>query len=217
MILRKVIIDGKEMFIPISKEEALQLYKDEELIFSSDDEKKAFYDEVEDLEDAVDPDEVIDDRPKNLDEKVRQFSNKIEDALNKAFDQTKESFKSFGKMFENSNKKKMNNIVAILPFMDEEDIHELVEHILNDDEGYKDLPLVTVFPFLETKDCDRIFLKTIENKKVIASLAPFVSSETLDKLVDEYIAGKVQVDNIDVLYQFLSKESIRKVFNHLMK
>ena len=60
MILRKVIIDGKEMFIPISKEEALQLYKDEELIFSSDDEKEAFYDEVEDLEDAVDPDEVID-------------------------------------------------------------------------------------------------------------------------------------------------------------
>ena len=52
---------------------------------------------------------------------------------------------------------------------------------------------------------------------MIASLAPFVSSETLDKLVDEYIAGKVQVDNIDVLYPFLSKESIKKVFNHLMK
>ena len=175
-------------------------------------------------EDSIyDDKEYVEGEVKDSTKKKTAFEEGLkdfEDAMNQLGDTIAKGFKK-AKVWANgtfkNNDKVTNKLVKILPFMDEEDIHELVEHIMNDDEGYKDLPLVTVFPFLETKDCDRIFLKTIENKKVIASLAPFVSSETLDKLVDEYIAGKVQVDNIDVLYPFLSKESIKKVFNHLMK
>ena len=40
MILKKAIIDGKEVFIPISLEEAYKVEKKEDLVFTDEDEKE---------------------------------------------------------------------------------------------------------------------------------------------------------------------------------
>ncbi|MFR7881154.1 MAG: hypothetical protein ACLU5J_06550 [Christensenellales bacterium] len=39
----------------------------------------------------------------------------------------------------------MKNIIFTLPFMSKNDLHELVEKILNDDEKYKELNIVVMF------------------------------------------------------------------------
>ena len=101
-----------------------------------------------------------------------------------------------------------------------EDLHELVENIINNSEEYKDLQLVNVFPFLETNDCDALFLKLVVEDKSekynIASLAPFVSKECLSKFVDEYVNGNYQDINMSMLYPFLDSKDIKRVFKYIL-
>ena len=50
MILKKTIIDGKEIYEPINYEEALEYQNKDELIFTSDDEKEEFEEKIEEQE-----------------------------------------------------------------------------------------------------------------------------------------------------------------------
>ena len=107
----------------------------------------------------------------------------------------------------------------MLPFMDKEDLHELVNDILNGSEEYKDIPLKAIFPFLSKEDCDSLFLKSIEDPDSninICSLAPFVSEEALSSFVDKYIEGEYQDVNIDILYPFLKSSDIKKLFKYVV-
>ena len=46
MILKKTIIDGKEIYEPINYEEALEYQNKDELVFTSDDEKEEFEEKI---------------------------------------------------------------------------------------------------------------------------------------------------------------------------
>ena len=106
-----------------------------------------------------------------------------------------------------------------MPFISEDDIHELVEQIIDQDEQVKDLPLEAVMPFLSSKDCNRIFINALNNNSYkcnLIKMAPFVNEETLDVAVDLYIEGKLDIDKIDQLYPFLSEKSIKNIFKKMM-
>ena len=215
MVLKKVIIDGKVVYEPISFEEALAYPNKDELVFSSDDEKEEFEEKLEELEDIDDDDEPV---------TIKVDGKKIH--LGKDFSNMG---KDYGEMFENifsgafggKNNRKVNSLVTALPFMDKEDLHELVDKILAESEEYKDLSLVMVFPFLDKKDCDKLFMQfVIEGKDCkysVVALAPFVSQECLSKLVDEYINGKYQDVEMSMLYPFLDKKDVKRVFNHIIQ
>ena len=116
-------------------------------------------------------------------------------------------------------KTKSQKIISMLPFMDKEDLHELVNDILNGSEENKDIPLQAIFPFLSEEDCNSLFLKSIEdpNSNIkICSLAPFVSEEALSSFVDKYIEGEYQDVNIDILYPFLKSSDIKKLFKYVV-
>jgi hypothetical protein len=117
----------------------------------------------------------------------------------------------------------IQNIMMGLPFLDDEDLKEMVDDIIKDSSNYQDLPLVAIMPFLSEEDADRLFLKCIGDKTLslrfdISSLVHFVSEACLDKLADEYVKGNYQDVDVDALYPFMSSKTIKKVFKyHLNK
>ncbi len=140
----------------------------------------------------------------------------FEDAMNQLGDTISKGFKK-AKVWVNGNFKNSdkitNKLVKILPFMDEEDIHEIVDKILNDDPDFKDVNVVAIMPFLEEEDCDKIFLKKLQdNDDVTIELINFVSEECLSYLVDAYINGKFPNLNVDKLYPFLDGDDVKKLF-----
>ena len=197
MILIKKIIDGKEVYEPINKEEAMKLENKDVLFFTSDDEKEDFFEEIEDLEDKIEDledelediaDEIEDEmnedndqeRIKRLKEKYKKIEKKIAEytePLGRYFDKTFQEFetsiKDIGKSVANFTKNafkdnsKGNRLIKVLPFLDQEDVHALVEDLLNDAESLKDIDIIAFLPFLSTKDCDSLFIRAIEegNKK----------------------------------------------------
>lgn len=111
-----------------------------------------------------------------------------------------------------------NNITGALPFMDDEDIHELVLDIINNEEKYKNINLCSIMPFLKNEDCDLLFFSFIKDARLkteeLASIAPFVSNECLSKVVDEYINGNYSYLKMDVLYPFMNSKDVKKLFNY---
>lgn len=134
-------------------------------------------------------------------------------------------FKEFGEMIKKAFNKddssnsssKTNKLLKILPFLEEEELKQMVNSILEDNEYFKDIKLAVIFPFLEEEDCDKLFRNELKKgSKQIQSLIPFVSETLLSEVVDDYLNGKVQID-MDIFYPFLKMEDIKKIFFNELK
>lgn len=206
MILKKVILDGKEAFIPIGIDEALRYENKEELVFTDEDEEDEFEDKLEEL-----------------DHESNDFGEEDSDDVKTNFNKHRMHINFDGKnMFSHKEHKKNSKIVTMLPFMDDEDLNEIVESIINGDDQYKDINLVVLFPFLKSQECERLFVKFLEdeskdNKKYITTLGPFVSTKFLSQIVDEYINGKYSNLNMNSLYPFMDKKDVKRVFQYVLK
>ena len=178
--------------------------------------------EVEDLTDEIM--ELFEEIEKRLDvvrKKVKRSYRfeSIEDiskVINKAFDKLKDTL-SFD--FTNDRSSKTKTLVALLPYLEEEELNEIADMIINDHEDMKGLKLATIFPFLSTEKCDEIFLAkmTSLNQGELSSIVPFVSQKVLSSLVDEYIKGNVSKVNMNAIYPFLSQEDIKRIFFYELK
>lgn len=284
MILKKTVIDGKEIYEPINYEDALEYPNKDELVFTSDDEKEEFEERIEEQETRneleVKKEELyakidemmcwfdgIEDHNKlSLKDRLEEIKNELEDyqdlsvdeledrldSVEDELDEIEEDFndeldesdssnvkitvkgknvklghdygdvfsKAFGYAFGKNKNSKADELLAALPFMNKEDIHELVTEIINDSEQYKSLNLVEIFPFLSINDCDALFMKFImDDDKYPTSLvaiAPFVSENCLSKFVDEYVDGKYQNIEMSALYPFLNSKDVKRVFNYIL-
>lgn len=204
MILRRSNNNGTDVYEEISLEEAIKLNK-KEIIFTDEEDKEAYEEALKaQKKDRKDPlDQFV--------EGMENFGEKINKVVNDAF-----------KGFSNSRyNEKTRKIKKILPFLDEEDLKEIVEAILAKDEKYEFLPLDILFPYLNEEDCDRLFLMALDdedmkNKIDIQKLVPFVSEECMDKFVDLYVQGKYKNVNIDELYPYMNNKSIKKIFSYYL-
>ena len=189
MILRKTVMDGKEVYEPVSREEALELEDKSVLVFTDEDEKDEFEDILEDMED-----EDGDDYSLNL------GKTRIDLGILKPL---------FGKG--------KGKLIGMLPFMDEEEIHDAVTAILESSD-LEDLPLVAMMPFLKEKDCDALFMKAVSEgyRKGLSltAMAPFISDECMSVLVDDYVDGKYPDLSLDGLYPFMDSKDVRKLFEY---
>jgi hypothetical protein len=120
---------------------------------------------------------------------------------------------------EGKPKMKSTRLMQILPFLDDEDIHDLFIKILNDDEAVKDLNLPMILPFLDEKDASDLFEKAFysgNSKYDPMLIAPFVSEDKLGLIVDQYLEGKISSDKMNALYPFLSREDLNRLFKHII-
>lgn len=220
MILRKTIENGKEVFVPISLEEAVLL--DESMLVFTDDSYDEYEERMDELQEQEDED---DDTTFTFDSKdgfKGPFSKEdIDNIVNNALGMASNVLSSVGGMFKDRSKNpKSKKISSMMPFMDDEDIHEIVMGIIEDKEEYKDLDLVSIMPFLNSEDCDLLFKVAIEEKwdvSNIVGIAPFVSSKAMSLFVDEYISGKYNDVDIESLYPFIDSKDVKRLFKYILK
>ena len=178
---------------------------------------------VEENEDDIFDDETVEESVKTNKKKSTPFEEGLkdfEDAMNQLGDTISKGFNKAKVWINNGfkNDKLTNKLVKILSFMDEEDIHEIVDKIINDDPDLKDVNVVAIMPFLEEEDCDKIFLKKLQQDDDVAlELINYVSEECLSYLVDAYINGKYPNLNVDKLYPFLDGDDVKKLFYYELR
>lgn len=220
MILRKTIENGKEVFVPISLEEAVLL--DESMLVFTDDSYDEYEERIDELQEQEDEDDDTTFTFDSKDEFKGPFSKEaIDNIVNNALGMASNVLSSVGGMFKDRSKNpKSKKISSMMPFMDDEDIHEIVMGIIEDKEEYKDLDLVSIMPFLNSEDCDLLFKVAIEEKwdvSNIAGIAPFVSSKAMSLFVDEYISGKYNDVDIESLYPFIDSKDVKRLFKYILK
>ncbi|NCD07747.1 MAG: hypothetical protein EOL97_16685, partial [Spirochaetia bacterium] len=62
---------------------------------------------------------------------------------------------------EPKQRSRMHKLMQMLPFMDSETIHELLEKILANDESLQDINIMAVLPFLEKEQATSLFKKAM--------------------------------------------------------
>ena len=155
------------------------------------------------LQDEDDLDDLCEDVAEDIDEIIEE---------------AKDFFKISG--LKPSTEKKTKKLLQILPFLDEEDVHEVVTKFLEGDAVLSGNELVAVLPFASEEDCNALFMRTLEkgddNYNPVA-IAPFVSEECLSKVVDRYLAGEFKDLNINALYPFISSKDAKRLFIQILK
>ena len=113
------------------------------------------------------------------------------------------------------NKKlSLRRIAYVVPFLDEENLDQLIENSdLSDLDG-----LDEIAPFLSKSALDHIITRCIESGNLdnIEELAPFLDKETLNRVVDTIIARNLSVD-MGALYPFLSEETLHILAKRMME
>lgn len=160
----------------------------------------------------------------NFDEFSKRFSGfgstiseTINKALSKASTELENAFGKHGTRKASTPKEK--KILAMLPFMDDEDIHDIFTEVIKNPEEYSDVNPTIFLPFLEDEDITELFKIALKSGDTdfISAISPFVDDEDLDDLVDEYIAGKLPNLDIDTLYPFLSSDAVKKLIRFELK
>lgn len=109
------------------------------------------------------------------------------------------------------------NVYKFLPFMDQEDLEELVEKIKTGE--VTEVPLYKLFPFLSKKTLDTLVDYMIEqqdNKNLTRSL-PFISTDSLDKIKQAIDEGKLKDFDDTRLLPFMDSSSIKDLFYAKLK
>ena len=107
--------------------------------------------------------------------------------------------------------------IHMLPFLDEEDLDELVEKILNGEA--KGIRIVTLYPFLSRTSLDKLVDKLIKEgkSKELNGALPFMSKEKINEIYDAVKEGKLEGIDEMFLMPFLGKNKIKEMFNDLVK
>lgn len=109
------------------------------------------------------------------------------------------------------------NYIHMLPFLDEEDLNELVEKILSGE--VKGVKLMMLYPFLSREAIDKLVDHLIkENKgKELNRALPFISKEKVNEIHEAVQAGTITGLKEFSLMPFLGKGKIKEMFNQFVK
>ena len=210
-IFENIKKDKKELNLERSSHQAKLLKRVDE--FYEDAEE--FLEEIEEFRDKIFKlvEEINDKETKGSSKQKQEFKSveDISSIINEAFAGIRNVFVDLS-----GNR---NGIASMLPFLGSEEIKELAQMIIDGHEDTKNLKLSSVFPFLEERDCDKIFLARMKEipTKELTALFPFVSKEALSVMVDEYLEGNFEGLNMNSVYPFLDQESIKKIFYKELK
>lgn len=107
-------------------------------------------------------------------------------------------------------------LLHLLPFMDQEDLTELLEKIKKGE--VKGVKFVQIYPFLRGKEVDEIVDKLVEDNdhKQIYSALPFMTRKRLDQLHDEVTSGKLEGFKEQALLPFLGRDKIKELVDQVI-
>ncbi len=206
MKLKKVIIDGKEYYQEVEDESSEVFIEEEPKEVKNKSEESNNFGKNEN-----------NTKEKNVDfsmikDQVRDISSRILSGVQDMINTEKEAI---------NFSRKSDRISKIIPFLSDDELHNLALKIANDEdkEVISRLDIEKVLPFFTEEDCDIIFIKKLEcaekgtDGSTYIKCAPFVSQKALSKFVDLYIEGEFKnISKLDTIYPFLAEEDIKKLF-----
>ena len=183
MKLNKVIINGKVYYEEVKENEEksdIVIENDEEVVKDNDIEEKkkpnTFTFSFGDEDDEDDEDDKDDEEDDDEDDEDDDDDDEDDDEL--IF---KNIFKSKG------NSKKSINLVAMMPFLDDEEIDKITDDIISGKIDISNINITSIAPFLGKDNCSKLMLYLLESGNAnainITSMSPFVSRDTLAKIV----------------------------------
>ena len=158
-----------------------------------------------------------------IEEAFRSLGEKISEAVNSMSRGVSDSLNSAQ---ERANqKKKADKLAKMLPYMEEEEIHEIAEKVLAGEEDFKELDIASLMPFMSQEDCGVLFEKSLEandkepgvDGKLYLKCVPYVGEEVLSKLVDRYVEGGFENIRMDNIYPYLSSADVKRIFYYELK
>lgn len=110
------------------------------------------------------------------------------------------------------------NILLLLPYMDEENKSEVFRELISRAKGLKDGSLERLLPYFKKEERDALILHAIEHfgEKNICAIAKYASEECLSHLVDGFIEGRYPDLDIESAYPYLSKADIKRLFDYFV-
>ena len=107
--------------------------------------------------------------------------------------------------------------IHMLPFLEDEDLDELVEKILSGE--VKGIKLAMLYPFLSRESLEKLVDRFIKDNKVkeLKHSLPFISKAKVNEIYEAMQAGTITGLNEHSLMPFLGKSKIKEMFNKLVK
>lgn len=106
--------------------------------------------------------------------------------------------------------------IQMLPFLDKEDLDELVEKIISGE--VTTIKTVMLYPFLDKESIDKLVDHDIKdnNASDLASALPFISKEKINEIYEKINDGTITGVKEEILMPFLGKNKIKEMFYKYM-
>lgn len=183
MIIKKVVVNGNEIHVQVTNEEAKKSYlNNEELIFTDETEKEQF------LRNVI----LSTDDKEEPEEKTHQSNHKKSRIMQiLPFLEDEDIHALFTKIIADEETTKDLDLVMILPFLDEKDASELFKKALL--EGNTRFNPVLIAPFVDEEGLSQVVDLYIEGKvesSNIDNIYPFLSSKDVRRLFEYILSQK---------------------------
>ncbi len=108
-------------------------------------------------------------------------------------------------------------LMALLPFMDKDELKEFAKKVASGE--VKGISLAVVFPFLRKEDLDDLVEDLIKggNKKDIYAALPFLSKSAINTLYERIQNNEIEGFKQEALLPFLGKDKIKELFNIMVQ
>lgn len=108
-------------------------------------------------------------------------------------------------------------LLHLLPFMDDEDLKELVQKIKSKE--VKGVKLVHLYPFLDRSEIDELVDEIIKDGKPkdLYSALPFMSRQKLNDVYEKIQSGELEGFKEQALLPFLGRDKIKELVNKVIK
>lgn len=112
----------------------------------------------------------------------------------------------------------MDIILQLAPFLETEDLDTFVLQVSDQDQEIQASIISGLAPFLSRNGLNQLVDKSIEgtlDMGIILELAPFLGREQIDRLVERAEAGAVSWETVQSLAPFLSRENMEKLVGNM--
>ncbi|PAT01765.1 hypothetical protein CI105_04555 [Candidatus Izimaplasma bacterium ZiA1] len=110
----------------------------------------------------------------------------------------------------------MSKISTLLPFLDDEEIKDLVEKALKGD--LNNMKLTMVYPFADQETMNMIvdhFIKEGQAKKIMTTV-PFLEKAKINEIYELAHSKKIEGLREEMLMPFLGKNKIKELFKNML-
>lgn len=105
----------------------------------------------------------------------------------------------------------MKNLISMLPFLEAEELNELILKIKENNGEYKGLRLEPLLPYLNDVVIDNLFIEKLNNNEEPVSMAPFVSDEAMNELLKLFLDNQINI-KIQKFIPFFNNDQITMLF-----